>query len=450
MSHTLLSEHRDLATAVDILDHWLAYTLHKNHHPGLAVGIVYDGELLWGKGYGYADITAKKPITLDTRFRIASISKTFTAVSILQLRDVGRLSLDDTASSYLDWFTLRYEDAPPITIRNLLSHTAGLPRDAHKPLWTGYETPTWKEFKAVLNERRPTQPPNNQFAYSNFGYSILGAIIEEVSGQAWADYCQQHILDPLGMTETFAIPNADDERLAKGYSRADEEYQRSPMPFFLMNSFEASANFASSLNDLVKYAGFHLSIEASGVLSPHTLRDMHRIHWLMDTWDGGYGFGTELYRIRDWTISGHSGGYPGYLTQFTLCREHNMAVIALSNAIDSGTRPYVEQSYKLVLPEVIKATQSAQPQLEPIWDSYLGVYANAWSLMKVVIREGQLQLLSLDAVDAPPTVLEPTDNAHIFTLKQANQSNETARFETDETGQVVHFWLRNEISTRVQ
>ena len=111
MPHQLIENHTDLGTAIDILDRWIGNTMHKHHQPGIAIGIVYDGELLWGKGYGYADIETQTPVTLDTRFRIASITKTFTATAIMQLRDAEKLSLDDPVSNYLDWFNLRYKGA---------------------------------------------------------------------------------------------------------------------------------------------------------------------------------------------------------------------------------------------------------------------------------------------------------------------------------------------------
>lgn len=448
MSHILLENHPDLATSIDILDQWIKHTTFTNHQPGLAIGIVHDGDLIWGKGYGTADRDKAIPVTLDTRFRIASVTKTFTAIAILQLRDAGKLRLDDTVSQYLDWYPYRYEDAPYFTIRNLLTHTAGLPRDAHKPLWTAFEAPTWAEFKAVVAQRQPTQPPNHKFAYSNFGYALLGAIITEVTGQSWADYVQEQILDPLNMNQTMPNPSEDDPQLARGYSRADDQYQRQPLPFFLMNGFEASANFASSINDLTKYANFHLGITESDVLSSHSLRDMHRVHWLYASWEGGYGFGTELFKVQDWKISGHSGGYPGYLTQFTICREHRTAVIVLTNAIDSNPYQYMAQAYKLVLPEIINATATDTPEPAPIWRKFVSQYESPWGSLSVVIRKGKLQMVSLKALDAPATTLEPTDDPHTFVLHENNQSNETLHFEVNDNGEVTGLRQRNEMFTR--
>ncbi len=449
MTHQLLQEHADLATAIDILDKWVAHAMKKSHQPGLALGLVHDGELLWGSGYGVADLETKKPVTLDTRFRIASITKTFTATGILQLRDAGKLCLDDPVAKYLDWFDLRYKDAPGITIRNLLTHTSGLPRDSKNAMWTDCEAPVWDDFVADTKTRQPTRPPYEKFAYSNLGYSLLGGIIATVSGTSWADYLQKMVLDPLGMSETFPIPRADDDMLATGYTREKSGYRREALPFWLMQGFEASANFASSVRDLAKYAAFHLGKTGDAVLSSYTLIDMHRTHWLDENWNSGYGLGTGLQKIKDWVVSGHGGGYPGYLTAFTVCREHNAGVIVLTNALGSEPFDVVDKAYKLVLPEIIKVADQAKPEASVIWQKYLGEYDSEWSRTKVVIRDGQLQMLSLDYLESPPTLLEPTDEDHVFMLKEAGQSNETLRFELDADGEVVKMWDRNEYSVRL-
>lgn len=450
MTVSALLQHADLVTAIDLLDDWTAHQVRQRHQPGLALGIVYGGELLWGRGYGVADLESGMPITLDTRFRIASITKTFTATGILQLRDAGKLGLDDPVSQHLGWFDLRFEDAPEITIRNLLTHSSGLPRDSKNPMWTECEAPTWDDFISDTKSRAPTRPPYEKFAYSNLGYSLLGGVIEAVTGQSWADYLQANVLNPLGMSETRPLPSADDPQLATGYTREKDEYRRDALPFWLMNGFEASANFASSVNDLVKYAGFHLGLDDGAVLSPYTLLDMHRVHWLDEGWKSGYGLGMGLYRIKDWIISGHGGGYPGYLTAFSVCREHKTGVIALTNALGSDPQVYVEQAYKLVLPEIIKATAEDKPAAPDDWRKYVGVYESEWDRQKVVIRDGRLQLVSLNWIDEKPTILEPTDETGVFTLKQPGQSNETLRFELDAAGEVLRMWERSEYSIRAK
>ena len=133
---------------------------------------------------------------------------------------------------------------------------------------------------------------------------------------------------------------------------------------------------------LVKYAAFHLSEAENAVLSPHSLRDMHRIHWLEPSWSEGYGLGSMQYKLGDWSISGHAGGYPGYLTGFTLCREQSTAVIVLTNALGSAPPEYINQGYQLVLPEIIRATEAAPPEAQADWQIYLGEYHHDWGMKK--------------------------------------------------------------------
>ena len=448
MTHPLIQDHADIRVSLDLLDKWIQHTMHKNHQPGLAAAIIYDGDLLWGKGFGYANLEKQTPVTLNTRFRIASITKTFTATAILKLRDEGKLQLDNPVEQYIDWFDKRYLDAPAPTIRNLLTHTSGLPRDASKPMWTDRTGVPFEEYVTESRSRELTQPPNNKFAYSNLGYSMLGNIIETVSGMSWADYVQKNILDPLEMSETYPTPAANDEQLAVGYSIFDDTYARSPEPFMDMGGFAPSANFASNLVDLAKYAKFHLSKGQTPVLSGHALRDMHRVHWLNDDWQGGYGLGVHIYRIQEWTITGHSGGFPGYLTMFDICREHNFAAIVLTNALGSNPFQYMEQCYKLVLPEVIKATEQDAAQADPAWQQYVGTYTAPFGNTEIVVRHNQLQVIYLNFINEKPGILKPTDKPHVFTIEEPNGSNETARFEFDGNDNVAKMWYRNEYAIR--
>jgi CubicO group peptidase (beta-lactamase class C family) len=401
-------------------------------------------QLIWGKGYGLADLDKETPVTLDTRFRIASITKTFTATAILQLRDAGRLKLDDPVSEYLDWFDLHYNGAPPITIRHLLTHTSGLPRDATIPHWTENAFQSWEELMATTKQRKPTMPPLLDYSYSNLGYSLLGGIVEAVSDMAWADYIQQEILDRLGMTDTVVAPKGHEANLATGYLNPDAHRQCKPAPFAATNGFSASASMASSVNDLVKYAGFHLTTQDNPVLSGYSLREMHQIYWLNKDWKAGYGLGTQIMHIGDWTISGHSGGYKGYLTQFTVCREHQFGVIVLTNSLDSEPFPMVERAYKMVLPEVLKVTNAELLEAKPEWRLWVGTYQDDWGDTEIFIRGGQLQMVSIRFLDLPPAILEPTELPHEFIIKQPSNPGETVQFELDDMGNVKRVWVRNE------
>ena len=444
-----VQQHAEVATAVTLLDKWIATRARDIIQPGLAVGIVHKGVLIWAKGFGYANLESKTPATPDTLYRVASISKTFTGTAILQLCDAGKLRLDDPITMYLPWFELQYPDAPPITIRHALTHTSGLPRDATVPQWTDNTFQPWEEIVDTTQRREPVMPPVMEFKYSNLGYTLLGGVIESVSGQSYADYVQANILDPLDMHATFVELTGDEANLATGYLRPDENYVRKPGPFVDAKGMASATGFASTVNDLAKYARFHLSTEDNGVLSPHTLRDMHRVHWLNEDWKTGYGLGTMVQRIDDWTISGHGGGYKGYLTMFTVCRQHNFGAIVLTNTMNPPLQ-YVEMVYKLVLPAVIEATEE-RPEPDPEWKPYVGTYADdAWTEVEVVIRKGQLQIVSMRFIDDPPVVLLPTDEPHVFKIKVPGGGGETARFEFDTSGEITRLWVNNEYSRRIK
>jgi D-alanyl-D-alanine carboxypeptidase len=383
-------------------------------------------------------------VTLDTRFRIASISKTFTATAILQLRDAGKLKLDDPVSQYLDWFDLGYDGAPPITLRQLLTHTSGLPRDATTPHWTEHAFQSWEELVATTKQRKPMMRPLVEMSYSNLGYSLLGGVVERVSDTAWADYIQQNILNPLDMADTVVAPNGQEANLATGYLGPDDQHHYLPAPFAATNGFSASASMASSVNDLVKYARFHLSMQDNPVLSSHSLREMHQVHWLDKDWKGGYGLGTFVLHIGDWTITGHSGGYTGYLTQFTVCREHQFGVIVLTNSLNSNPIQFVERAYNTVLPEVLNVTKPRTPEAKPEWQRWVGTYQSDWNDTEIVIRGGQLQMVSHRFLDSPPTILDPTELPHEFIIRVPGNPGETVRFELDDAGNVKRVWVRNE------
>lgn len=447
MTSDFVREHDDLSTAITLLDKWLAKKAHDTHLPGLAMGVIHNGELIWGKGYGYANVEEQTPVTLDTRFRIASITKTFTAVAILQLYDAGKLRLDDPISTYLDWFDLQFPDAPEITIYHCLTHTSGLPRDATIPHWTENQFQDWVEVISTTKTRQPMMPPLQDFSYSNLGYSLLGGVIQAVSGEKWEDYIHNRIVVPLEMNNTIVAPKGDEGNLAIGYLPYKEDYTRRAVEFIETKGFSPSASVASSIHDLVKYARFHLSKGQTPILSGYSLREMHRVHWVNDDWQGGYGLGTRTWRIGDWNVSGHTGGYKGFLTMFSVCREHDFSVIALTNSVDSTPYVFVEQAYKLVLPEIIKITSKTQIA-DPVWSDYVGTYLNDWGNTEVVIRNGELQMLSLDAINDTPIVLVPTEVADTFIIKVSGNPGETVKFVRDESGVVVRYNSRNEYAMK--
>src|SRR5262249_45222283 len=160
------------------------------------------------------------PTTPDTLYRVASITKLFTATAILQLRDAGRLGLEDRVADILPWFkpTPAEEEEQPITIRNLITHTSGLPREAPFPYWTEQAFPSIDETRAAIPTQTGVFQPETRWKYSNLAVVIAGEVVAAVSGEPWAAYVRRHILEPLGMGDTLTDPPREDQpRLARGY-----------------------------------------------------------------------------------------------------------------------------------------------------------------------------------------------------------------------------------------
>ena len=189
----------DVLGAQRLFSAWLEGQILNRHLPGIAVGVVADQELIWSAGFGFADTGKKMPMTPQTKFRMASHSKLFTATAIMQLREQGKLRLDDPVSKYLPWFQVKTADAedPQITIEELLTHSSGLPREAGSH-WTTFDFPTTEQLRGLMADRQAPFSPEVRWKYSNLAYSIAGLVIEAVSGQKWADYVQQNIYTPLG------------------------------------------------------------------------------------------------------------------------------------------------------------------------------------------------------------------------------------------------------------
>ena len=190
-----------VASALKLIEVWVEAQLAYEDIPGMSIGIVHDQDLVWSRGFGYADLEKKIPASPSTIYSICSISKLFTSIGVMQLRDQGKLRLDDQVGKHLSWFNIKdaYPDAPEITLRGILTHSSGLPRESDYPYWTGPEHafPSREKIIEKLTSQEELYPADTYFQYSNLGLTLAGEVVAAVSGQPYAEYVKQHILDPL-------------------------------------------------------------------------------------------------------------------------------------------------------------------------------------------------------------------------------------------------------------
>jgi len=202
-----LADDPRVADAVRLWSEWVEYQAGTERVPAVSWSIVHDQQLIASGAFGEADPAEGIAATTETLYSICSISKLFTSIGLMQQREAGNVRLDGAVSDYLDWFDI--EDAHPddetITVRRLLTHSSGLPRESDFPYWTDadYPFPTPEAIRERLGEQQTLYPASRYFQYSNLGLTLVGEIVEAVSGQSYHDYMRESLLDPLDMDDTY-------------------------------------------------------------------------------------------------------------------------------------------------------------------------------------------------------------------------------------------------------
>jgi D-alanyl-D-alanine carboxypeptidase len=422
---------------------WLEGQIAYRGLPGIVVGVVADQQLVWAAGFGMANTASKSPMTPRTKFRMASHSKLFTATAIMQLREQGKLRLDDPVSKYLPWFQVKPADPddPPITIEELLTHGSGLPREAGAH-WTTHEFPTQEELRKLMPERQAAFAPDVRWKYSNLAYSVAGMVVEAVSGEKWADYVERHIYQPLGMTSSSVDRNVDG--LAVGYGRRMPDGSRAVMPFVDARGMASATGITSTVEDMAKFVSAQFRKGTTGgdrILSTGSLRDMHRVRMLENNWTRGNGIGFAVNRVGDKVFVGHGGGYPGYTTQTTINLDSKVGVIVLTNTNDSDPGGIATQLMNTVGEAVAKAT-AAPPKVvawDPSWSRFAGYYRGAGGDTQVIELKERLVLLTPNAPNIDgPVRLEPIGDGTFRYVAPAGGGpvGEVVRF-VEEGGRVV-------------
>lgn len=447
-----------VAEAAALFDLWAGEQLDYHGVPGVVVGVVSDGRLAWAKGYGTTDLAGGVPLTAATPFRIGSVSKLFTATAALQLRDAGKLRLDDPVAKHLPWFRVPspFPTAPPITVEHLLTHTSGLSREGPFDAWTTHEFPTREELKAVMPRVTVISPPGKTYRYSNLGMALLGEVVSAVSGKSWADYVREAIAAPLGMTSTTGAPTAAQvAALPRQHRRKQPDGSRGSLEYYETGAIAPAAAIVSTLEDLARFAALHLTADPAGppaggrqVVSASTLAEMHRPRFVYPSWSGGRGLGFGVSRREGRTYVSHGGWIGGHRADFILDPERGLAAIALTNADDASPGLFARQALAVVGDAVVasRPAPAAPPAAAPPdggWQRYLGTYTDPWDWeIRVTILDGALVLYeSSYPPDADPkgavTRLVPTGE-HTFRLPDG----ETLRFELDAEGKVTRMYRR--------
>jgi CubicO group peptidase (beta-lactamase class C family) len=444
-----------VADAVRVWEEWVEYQAALDGVPGVSLGVVHDQEMLASNAFGYADPVNESVATPETLYSICSISKLFTSVAVMQQRDAGTLRLDDPVTDHLRWFDIRdvHPDDGPITIRGILTHSAGLPRESDYPYWTGsenYPFPTHDEIVARVTEQETLYPASRYFQYSNLGLTLAGEIVVAVSGQPFSGYIRTRILDPLGMSDTFTEVPMDlrGDRLAVGHAARNRDGSRDVAEPFQTRGIAPAAGFASNVGDLAKFAMWQNRLLADGgneVLRASTLREMHRVHWVDPDWETTWGLGFAVSRDGDRTFVSHGGGCPGYYTHFRLEPKSKIAAIVLSNSIGSEVSFYTAKAFDLIAPAVAKALadEGEEPEHDPSLDRYTGIYDSIWGQAAIVRWEDGLAILWLPTRDPKDGLFKLKETGeHTFRLVRKDDEDALGQefvFEVADDGTVTRY-----------
>lgn len=445
-----LTENQEFTSSTHLLESWIRAQMDYRGLPGMSLGIVYDQALVYARGFGYSDLEKQTPATPQTIYRIASITKTFTATALMQLRDAGKLRLDDPVVQYLPWFKIqnRHPGAPAITIRHLITHTSGLPREAAFPYWTDHKFPSREEMIAALANQETIYAPETEYKYSNLALALAGEVVAAASGMAYDQYVEKNILAPLGMTRSSVFLSEDEKRdLATPYSRRLEDGSRNVMPFTDSKGITPAANMSSTVEDLARYLALQFRDGAQGgsqILKGSTLREMQRVHWLQPSWRSGRGLGFSVWQMDEHTVVGHGGWVAGNRTQIAFVPKNKVGVIVLTNADDGDPWFYADKLLTMFLPLIAKLTAPETPAAEadPAWQAYLGMYADPWWFdTEVLIFENKLMMngYSFPPEDDPAgemVELVP-EGEHTFRMSGQNGNGELVVFEMDGQGKVI-------------
>ena len=353
----------------------------KNHFPGYAFGIMLDGKLVYSGSGGYTDIEKKIPATTKSMFRIASMSKSFTAMAIVKLRDEGKLKLDDPVYKYIPEMKGQKltKDAPEITVRNLLTHSAGFPED--NPWGDRQLAKTDADLIAMIKKGISfSNDPGLGYEYSNMGFAMLGYIIKKVTGIPYSEYIEKNIWKPLGMNqaqwEYTKVPAAE---LAHGYRWINDNWREEVL--LHDGIYGAMGGMITSVESFSKYVAFHQSAwpvrndPETGPVNRSSVREMHQ-PWRFASLDAKYQYpsgracpiaGAYAYGLR-WTKDcesreaiGHCGGLPGFGSNWNILTEYGIGVIFFAN------RTYAPASAAntMVLDTLVRLAQLKPRQLPP-------------------------------------------------------------------------------------
>ncbi len=402
--------------------------------PAVSAGVVRDGTLVWSGHVGAARVDGAVPPGDDTQYMIGSITKTFTAVLVMALRDEGRLALDDRLDTYLPG--TRHG---AVTIRQMLAHASGLQREPVGRIWENLEAPDQERLLRELEDAERVLPPHFVFHYSNLAYALLGQIVERVEKRSWEETVTERILNPLEMRHTGLTP--DEDARALGYLVHPHAGTVTVEPRFDLRATSALGGLWSTVADLGRYASF-VADPVAEVLAPSTLEEMCEPQVVMDRerWTAAMGLGFFLARSGTRTYVGHTGGMPGHITAVFTDRSAKTGGIVLTNA---GTTPDIA-GFATTLADLVTEHDPVDPEpwrpgtaVPPELADLVGVWYSEGVPFTFTVLKGALEARADGLPEHKPSSRFEQVGPDLFRTVAGRENGELLRVTRDADGRVT-------------
>jgi CubicO group peptidase (beta-lactamase class C family) len=418
----------------------------KHRVPGLYAGVVRGGGFVWQEGIGSADLDRPEAAPgPDDQFLVASNSKTFTAVLVMQLRDEGKLRLDDTLGTFLPG--TRHAD---VTIRSCLAHVSGLQREPHGDVWATLESPDRDGLVAGLEQAEQVGSMHHLWHYSNLVYSLLGEVVARVDGREWYDALRARVLEPLEMTRTTR--GFDGGPHVQGYYVPPWSDVPRREPEWDVRALDACTGLASTPADMARWSAF-VAAPPTEVLDPDTLEEMCEPRTMVDRqrWTLGFGLGFMVLRHGHRLYVGHTGAMPGHITGLFTHRESGTGGLAMMNTTSAPDPASfaVELAdhvveHDPVEPEVWRPGTAVPEELEGL----LGVWFSEGTPFVFSVRRGRLEARMQGLPEhKPPAVFEELE-PDLYRTVSGRETGELLRVTRDEHGGVRHLHWATYLCTR--
>jgi len=374
----------------DQLDELIRRQIEADRLPGLAIALVRGDEIVWSRGYGVADLKTNEPITPRSVFSIQSVTKPIIATALMQHYERAAFDLDAPVNGYLSEFKVQneWEEEQPVTIRRLLTHTAGLPVDngGASPAEGGAKT--LREF--VASVAKVVRRPGDEMVYANFGYDLAGYLIGRFAGQPLDGYLQTHVLDPLEMTASAFGAPLPGSHVVKGYflSAIDGQHHEARPDHEVQSLARPCGSIVSTVEDLGRFLIAHLNGGTYGgarVLKDETVADMQRVHAMLAPSVGGMGLGFRVTPSDGRTLVCHGGDGVTFTNLLGMYPDERVGVAILTNMGRAQSARSVIGSAALRALVGEPLVREARPQVEQDWSCYGGRYvSNFWGIESVL------------------------------------------------------------------